>query len=433
MKIIFYIFIPLFLLSLSGCNFLQGSSYDNYESDEMVAEEEEGWIEEDEEDWIEEEDDEESDEADEADEADESDEDDEADEADDEEEEGWIEGDDEAEEGWNEEEDDGEGKKGFFNLLFGGRKDKKSDDDFLPAGDDQEDSDTLPETSSSNIQIQPKQTMKDKKNPTRQPLNKILKYPYKKAGFLVNTIYIARSNDNLQSISQKIYQQDKTNELIAINSHLKNRNVIVGDKIYYNSPNRPNDNKKILLYYEDNNMPATYYTLSKGENIRKASYKLLGHSNSWKEIWATHPELQSKNKVQDDFTITYWKDDVSAPDLAPSEPEPMIPSESEPSKSPYEDNLEKSNQEETEDNLEKSNQDENKDKDKQALSSDEFAPEKGEEQEDDNDKGKSGIIAKLSENKEIVGIFIVFALIIGLILRLVVKKRKQREFDYTSV
>ena len=446
MKIILCISTLLFLLTLSGCNFLQGSGYDNYESDEMAVEEEEGWIEEDEESW--DEDDEAEDEEDDWDE--DEDEEDDWDEDEDEEDD-WDEDEDE-EDDWDEDEDEeeneGEEKKGFFTLLFGGKKDKKSDDDVMSDGDDYEDSNPISETdpkqavpfsneeaassneeavssseeaASSNVQSQSKPT----KSPTRQPLNKILKYPYNKAGFLVNAIYIARSNENLQSISQKIYQQDKTSELTAINSHLKNRSVTVGDKIYYNSPNRPNDNKRILLYYEDNDISSSYYTLSKGENIREAAYKLLGHANSWKEIWATNPELQSKSEVQDNITITYWEAGASAPALAPSEPEPVLPSEPDLNKLPNFD-------EEIEDNLEKDRQDENKAEEKQAFTSD-FAPEKDKEQEDDSDREKSGIIAKFLENVEIAGIFIVFVFIVGLVLRLVIKKRKQREFDYTSV
>ena len=70
------------------------------------------------------------------------------------------------------------------------------------------------------------------------PLNKIISVPYRKAGYLVNAIYIARPGDTLEGISQKIYGFDQSDDLRKINPHLRSRLVKVGDKIYYNSPFR---------------------------------------------------------------------------------------------------------------------------------------------------------------------------------------------------
>ena len=59
--------------------------------------------------------------------------------------------------------------------------------------------------------------------PVRKSLNKIIKTAYNKEGVLVNAVYIARANETLNNISQNIYAQDKTAELLRINPHLSQR------------------------------------------------------------------------------------------------------------------------------------------------------------------------------------------------------------------
>ncbi len=138
------------------------------------------------------------------------------------------------------------------------------------------------------------------------PLKKIKSTPYFKAGVLVNAVYIVREGDTLQSLSQKIFNSDKSAELTAINPHLKKREVKVGDKVYYSSPQRTDNQNQLLFYYEDIGQAPQEHFAQAGQNIRQVAEELLGHPNSWKEIWATNPELQSKGLLQKSVSIKYW-------------------------------------------------------------------------------------------------------------------------------
>ena len=428
-KIIFYIII--FLFALSGCNFLRGGEDDFYAEDEVV---EDGFDKSSDEFLVE---DEEFGEA---------------------SEEGFSVGEEGStgefdeegedfseldEEGEDFEEETGE-KKGFFSRLFGGGKDKEDEDledyeevDFNPedsfteepfAGEENtEDSDSVTTTdSSAEVQVEPAAVVETTEEPSkRKSLNKIIEFAYNKSGFLVNAVYIARSNDNLKNISQKIYRQDRTGDLLAINTHLQNRDVIVGDKIYYNSPNRPKDNKRILFYYEDNNISPSYYNLSEGDNIRSIASQLLGHPNSWKEIWATNPELESKGEIQGSIRITYWGGVDIAQAAAPQPESPDVFDQNDSSQ-PSNENL--------------------PDPEEITLSNDKEQPLENEkndfpiskeapQQEDSNkrDSSSSKIISMLLGNKTLIGIVVAFFIIIGWIFRIILRKRKERAFDYTSV
>ncbi len=145
-------------------------------------------------------------------------------------------------------------------------------------------------------------------------LKKIKSSPYEKAGFLVNAVYIARKGDTIESVTQKIFTSDESAQLYAINTYLKNRQQLkIGNKIYYQSPRRSQDNTKILFYFEDIQAEPKYYRVEKGQNIRKVAAELLGSvGGSWKEIWATNPQLVSKNVVGESVEIKYWTK-VSAP------------------------------------------------------------------------------------------------------------------------
>lgn len=242
--------------------------------------------------------------------------------------------------------------------------------------------------------------------PSVIPLNKIIKTAYQKSDYLVNAVYIARENETLQSISQKIYNSDKTPELYVINPHLQSRTVKVGDKIYYNSPLRPNDNTRLLFYYEDVNAPSSLYMLSPGDNIRNVSSKLLGHPNSWKEIWATNPELESKGEISKSLNIVYWPKEA----VAQAVPEPPAPV---PEPSPSDDLA-------VEETVE--------DVDPPVVDEPQFPqPPKSKPK-----KSQPGLLQVILEQKEIflglVGVIIILILMIRLILR----KRKQRDFDYTA-
>ena len=161
---------------------------------------------------------------------------------------------------------------------------------------------------------------------------KIKAQPYNQAGFLINAVYIARKGDDIQSVSNKIFGVDQVDQLHAINLFLKKRGVKVGDKIYYQSPNRPQDSSQLLFYFEDKGIPPQYHQAQAGENIRQIASQLLGDSNSWKEIWATNPDLQSKGVLNQPVTFKYWPEGADVNNQPPPpepEPEPSVPSSGE--------------------------------------------------------------------------------------------------------
>ena len=129
-------------------------------------------------------------------------------------------------------------------------------------------------------------------------VKKIKTSPYHRSGFLVNAVYLARSGDTIESVSQKIYGQDRSGDLYSINPHFRSRPLKSGSKVYYPSPQRPNDSSQLLVYYEDIGLSPSYHSLERGHNIRTAARNLLGSPDSWKEIWATNPEIQSKGAAE---------------------------------------------------------------------------------------------------------------------------------------
>ena len=213
-------------------------------------------------------------------------------------------------------------------------EDEESDDDY-------EESEVLAEDSSDRVESEIADDFSDDltneygteednlvniempKKKTWVPLKKIPTKPWKQDRKWVNAVYIAREGDDLNQISVKIYSQTNlVEELKNFNPFLKRRSPKVGDKIYYNSPNRPNDRVKFSHYYEDNNQTAMTYDIQAGENIRKIAMNLLGHEDSWKEIWATNPQVESKGNINETVTIYYWPGSSAVvEDTAPA-PEP---------------------------------------------------------------------------------------------------------------
>ena len=390
---------------------------------------------------------------------------------DEEDEEYTEEGEDYAEEGAEGEEDEeyteegeesvadeeGTEKKGgigaFFSRLFGGSSDEEEDyeeeesraseeesfeegeeyaEDYSKEGSEETDghTDTSEETGVESVSVQEESSSKMAKSgegvsttpvtataepekPSIIPLNKIISNSYRKSGHLVNTVYIAREKETLQSISQKIYGLDKVSDLYAINPHLQSRTVKVGDKIYYNSPLRSNDNSRLLFYYEDINAPSSSYSLSPGDNIRSVSSKLLGHPNSWKEIWATNPSLESKGEISKNVNIVYWPKEVVAQAVPSLEPPP------EPSSSDdvaMEGDVQKG-------------EGVTQESEAQAVKPPEQFPEPP---KTDLKKSQTGLLQMLLKQKEIFLGLIVIIVILIVMLRLILKKRKQRDFDYTA-
>ncbi len=142
--------------------------------------------------------------------------------------------------------------------------------------------------------------------PANVPLQKMATAPWKQNGVWYNAVYFARPGDTLSGISKAIYGSDKSAMLKKGNPTFQRRGVKPGDKVYYNSPNRPDDSARMLTYYEDSGMPAESYAAQPGENIRTISKKLLGYDNAWKEVWASNLDVDSKGTLSEGATLKYW-------------------------------------------------------------------------------------------------------------------------------
>lgn len=163
-------------------------------------------------------------------------------------------------------------------------------------------------------------------------LKKIRTEPFHQGKLLLNGVYVARPKDSYKSISQMIYGSDKkVKELQKANPSIKT--VQAGDKIYYNSPMRPTDDKLMALYQEEIGQSPMVYVAKDGENLKKISKNLLGYDKAWKEVWVTNSALESKSKLVAGTEFKYWPDrslaksndlaDMKKPDLAMPPAEPM--------------------------------------------------------------------------------------------------------------
>ena len=139
------------------------------------------------------------------------------------------------------------------------------------------------------------------------PVKKVKSASFMAGDTNLNRVYLARAGDTRPGISQKIYG-DKTHskDLLKWNGFLA-RGVKTGDKIYYASPTNPTDTN-MLTYYEDVGVPAQNYVSRDGDNIREVSKTLLGDKDSWKEVWATNPDVESKGDIAAGLNIRYWPD-----------------------------------------------------------------------------------------------------------------------------
>lgn len=154
---------------------------------------------------------------------------------------------------------------------------------------------------------------------------KIKDVPFQQGGQLMNTVYVGRADDTWGGVSTKIYgNADHAKELKKANPSLASREVKVGDKIYYNSPNRPQDGEKLLTYYEDSGVPAQTYTAKAGDNIRTVGKELLGNQNSWKELYATNLGVESKGELAEGTELRYWAKDAQAAAPAPKATEEHV-------------------------------------------------------------------------------------------------------------
>ena len=355
------------------------------------------------------------------------------------------EGYDEDEEGDDEAEEE---KKGFFSRIFGWGDDDSDEDEEEEEEEDEEDiSDEDDEmengenfdeeegydydSSEDSFNTEEKGEEFSKSTPVssekpvggsidgvaKQPqisLKKIRRSTYRKGVYLVNAIYIARKGDTIESISQKIYNSDQKAALYIMNPHLRSRNVKVGDKIYYGSSRRPQDSSKILIYYEELGIPSKTYLISSGENIRSVSKNLLGHENSWKEIWATNPDIVSKGVVSAAVELKYWPNEVQPAAVAP----------------PVEDSAYE--EEEVSEDMEDTGEME---ADDDILEEEKEAEADGDEEDSSDDEVLSAPVdvnrkKKMAEWVIIAGVFLL--ILLSLVTLVIKKRRGKREFDYTS-
>jgi hypothetical protein len=155
----------------------------------------------------------------------------------------------------------------------------------------------------------------------RASLKKVEAVPFERAGQLLNAVYVSRPGDSYKSISKMIYgSEDRWKDIKKANPSISKPKP--GNKIYYNSPIRPDDRTKVATYYEDLGMVPDVYVAKEGESIREVSKNLLGYDNAWQEIWSTN-SVESKGKMPAGTELRYWKSaptpvaDVAQNEVAP--------------------------------------------------------------------------------------------------------------------
>lgn len=149
------------------------------------------------------------------------------------------------------------------------------------------------------------------------PLKKIETTPFRREGVLLNAVYMARPGDNFSKISKMIYGDNKkSKELKKVNPGLGPK---VGDKVYYNSPARPDDEGTLKVYYEDAGIQPETYVMQEGDDFRKKSKELLGHDGAWREIYVTNG-MDSTRKVPAGTELKYWKGGAAAATVAANVP-----------------------------------------------------------------------------------------------------------------
>lgn len=154
------------------------------------------------------------------------------------------------------------------------------------------------------------------------PVAKMKMDAFYRNGRLLNTVYIVRPDEDLVEISNKIFKADYRRELTADNPEIR-KGVSAGDKIYYTSPKRPNDTKQILTYYEDTQVPPSYYTTKKGDDIIRIGKRLLGYEEGWREIYATNEGVKTQASLPPGLKLRYWSGrNVKA---VVAKPEPSTP------------------------------------------------------------------------------------------------------------
>lgn len=159
----------------------------------------------------------------------------------------------------------------------------------------------------------------EKPKPAPMPVQKIEAAPFRREGILLNAVYLARPGDNFSKVARKIYGDSKrSKELRNANPNVMPK---VGDKIYYNSPQRPDDETTLKVFYEDIGMSPETYVTQEGDNLRTLSKKLLGHDGAWKEVYAINT-VDSTRKVPAGVELRFWRG-ADAPPAEAAAPPPV--------------------------------------------------------------------------------------------------------------
>lgn len=159
--------------------------------------------------------------------------------------------------------------------------------------------------------------------PSTATLRKVESAPFKRAGVLLNRVYVARDGDTWKSVSERIYGKNRTKEFKKWNPSIK-RNLKVGDKVYYASTKAPDDNAQMLTYFEENGVTPLTYTAKAGDDLKSVGKQLLGNSRSWMELYATNPNLESKDALSEGTEIKYWGSDALASIAPPTQSTPTM-------------------------------------------------------------------------------------------------------------
>ncbi len=146
--------------------------------------------------------------------------------------------------------------------------------------------------------------------PKKAMLAHIKSKPFKKGGQLLNTVYLAREGDTIDSVSDKLFGENKVKQMKKANPALK-ANLNAGDKVYFNSPNRADDAEKMMTVYEDQGLPATTYTSKDGDTLKSLAMEWYGSEGSFKEIYAINKNLSSTTELPAGTDLQYWPASVN--------------------------------------------------------------------------------------------------------------------------
>lgn len=186
-----------------------------------------------------------------------------------------------------------------------------------------ETSEPVQETKASRASVE---TPKEEPPKPQVSYRKIEQTPWKEGGKVLNTVYVARDGDSWSSVSSMIYGTEKVSDLKKMNPSIKGRKLKVGDKVYYNSPHRPDDETQMLTYYADSGIAPEVYIAKSGDTAKSIAKELFGSELGWKELYATN-EFESKGKLDEGTQIKYWRTVAAAPktEVAAAQPPPPAP------------------------------------------------------------------------------------------------------------